>query len=319
MFIRFRRRRAAGAARGGLPGRPAGVAGLVVMALTAAGCGGPAPGGLAVEVTPPAARIYLEGEFLGAGRGRAERLRPGEYHVRVDPPPGYLGETRVVAVPPGETARLAFELGTQAARSRMRRDAAAAKAAAEEAALVAAPRVVLKTSKGAITCVLYEADAPNTVANFLALADRGFYDGTRFHRVIAGFMIQGGDPNSRDDDPSDDGRGGPGYAIADEFSGRRHAAPGVLSMANSGPDSGGSQFFITLAATPHLDGKHAVFGRVTRGMEVVEAIGRTPTAPGDRPVEPVTLEGVTIENSGGREFHPRGLDDRPVELPGPAR
>jgi cyclophilin family peptidyl-prolyl cis-trans isomerase len=135
------------------------------------------------------------------------------------------------------------------------------------------------TERGAFSCELFAADAPLTVENFVNLAQSGFYDGTTFHRVIAGFMAQGGDPTGT-------GRGGPGYQFGDEFSARRHDSAGVLSMANAGPNTNGSQFFITFGPTPHLDGKHTVFGRVAEGMEVVRSIReRDPShdrAPGDR-------------------------------------
>ena len=137
-----------------------------------------------------------------------------------------------------------------------------------------------RTERGDITCELFAADAPLTVENFVNLARAGFYDGTTFHRVIPGFMAQGGDPTGT-------GSGGPGYSFKDEVSARRrHDGPGVLSMANAGPNTNGSQFFITFAATPHLDGRHSVFGRVTDGMDVLLAIReRDPMRdpkPGDR-------------------------------------
>ena len=120
-----------------------------------------------------------------------------------------------------------------------------------------------ETNHGTFSVELFEDKAPVTTKNFIDLIEKGFYDGVIFHRVIKGFMIQGGDPTGT-------GRGGPGYTIKDEFHKElRHSGPGILSMANAGPNSGGSQFFITLAATPWLDGKHAVFGRVTDGMDVV--------------------------------------------------
>lgn len=145
-----------------------------------------------------------------------------------------------------------------------------------------------QTSKGSFTIELFEDKAPITTKNFIDLAERGFYDGVVFHRVIPGFMIQGGDPKGT-------GTGGPGHTIRDEFHPQlRHDAEGVLSMANAGPNTGGSQFFITLEATPWLDDKHAVFGRVTDGQDVVRAIGSVPTGSGDRPVEPVVIEKVTI-------------------------
>ena len=144
------------------------------------------------------------------------------------------------------------------------------------------------TNLGSFTIELFEDRAPLTTKNFIDLAEKGFYDGVIFHRVIKDFMIQGGDPTGT-------GRGGPGYSIKDEFHDElRHDSPGILSMANAGPNTGGSQFFITLEATPWLDGKHAVFGSVTDGMDVVEAIGATPTARGDKPLEDVVMESVTI-------------------------
>ncbi|HUG01002.1 MAG TPA: peptidylprolyl isomerase, partial [Longimicrobiales bacterium] len=124
--------------------------------------------------------------------------------------------------------------------------------------------------------------------NFIELVEKRFYEGVVFHRIIAGFMIQGGDPTGT-------GRGGPGYTIRDEFHRElRHDGAGVLSMANSGPDSGGSQFFITLAPTAWLDGKHAVFGKVSRGMDVVEAIAGVATDRGDRPLEPVGIQSISL-------------------------
>ncbi len=127
-------------------------------------------------------------------------------------------------------------------------------------------RIVLHTSKGAIEAILYATKVPLTVANFLNLARHGYYDGLTFHRVIPDFMIQGGDPEGT-------GGGGPGYQFEDEFSeALRHDAPGVFSMANSGVGTNGSQFFITHVATPWLDRRHSVFGRVTRGQGVVDAI-----------------------------------------------
>jgi peptidyl-prolyl cis-trans isomerase A (cyclophilin A) len=146
----------------------------------------------------------------------------------------------------------------------------------------------IKTNHGTFTVELFEERAPRTTGNFIDLARRGFYDGVVFHRVIEGFMIQGGDPTGT-------GRGGPGYTIDDEFHPElRHDEEGVLSMANAGPDTGGSQFFITLDATPWLDDKHAVFGKVVEGMDVVREIGSTETGRGDRPVEDVVMEEVTI-------------------------
>jgi peptidyl-prolyl cis-trans isomerase A (cyclophilin A) len=145
-----------------------------------------------------------------------------------------------------------------------------------------------QTNHGAFTIELFEEQAPKTTSNFIDLTEKGFYDGLIFHRVIEGFMIQGGDPRGT-------GTGGPGYTIPDEFHANlKHDGPGVLSMANAGPNTGGSQFFITLEATPWLDGKHAVFGKVTQGIEVVQAIGRTPTGGADRPLDDVVMESVSV-------------------------
>jgi len=154
------------------------------------------------------------------------------------------------------------------------------------------PQVTLHTDKGAIVVELAEDDAPNTVANFVSLAEKGFYNGVTFHRVIANFMIQGGDPTGT-------GRGGSGYVIADEFSPRLKHARGVLSMANAGPNTGGSQFFITHVPCPHLDGKHAVFGRVIEGMDVVDSIRQ-----GDR------IEKVTVDRKRRGAYEPKILRAR---------
>ena len=151
----------------------------------------------------------------------------------------------------------------------------------------------VQTNQGAFTIELLEDRAPKTAQNFIDLAEKGFYDGIIFHRVIPGFMIQGGDPTGT-------GRGGPGYTIPDEFHPElRHTEDGFLSMANSGPNTGGSQFFITLDATPWLDGKHAIFGKVVDGLDVVRSIGSTATGPGDRPLEEVVMESVKIEGGTG--------------------
>ncbi len=153
---------------------------------------------------------------------------------------------------------------------------------------VANPTVTIQTNHGTITAEMFSDVAPKTAGNFIELAKKGFYDGVIFHRVIDGFMIQGGDPTGT-------GTGGPGYTIPDEFApGLKHDGEGLFSMANAGPNTGGSQFFITLVPTPWLDGKHAIFGKVTEGMDVVKAIGKTETGRGDRPVEDVVMEKVTV-------------------------
>ncbi len=160
------------------------------------------------------------------------------------------------------------------------------------------------TSEGSFTATLFDQDAPKTVANFVGLAEGTqewtdprtnkkvrlpYYDGIVFHRVIAGFMIQGGDPLGQ-------GIGGPGYTFADEFHpARRHDKAGILSMANRGPNTNGGQFFITLAPTPHLDDRHSVFGEVVDGLDVVLKIGNTRTDQRDRPVADIVIRSVTIE------------------------
>lgn len=146
-----------------------------------------------------------------------------------------------------------------------------------------------ETSKGTFDIELFEDKAPKTTGNFITLVEKGFYNGLIFHRVIDGFMIQGGCPKG-------DGTGGPGYTIPDEFHpDLRHSGEGILSMANAGPNTGGSQFFITLAKTEWLDGHHAVFGKVIKGMDVVKAIGKVETDPfRDRPYEDVKIEKITI-------------------------
>ena len=159
-----------------------------------------------------------------------------------------------------------------------------------------------ETSEGSFVCRLFARECPMTVGNFVGLArgttpwtdpqgnkvSRPLYDGTVFHRVIPDFMIQGGDP-------AGNGTGGPGYRFADECHPKlRHDKPGILSMANAGPNTNGSQFFVTDAATPWLDDKHTVFGEVTEGLDVVKKIARVRTAGGDRPATEVTLRKVSI-------------------------
>ena len=153
---------------------------------------------------------------------------------------------------------------------------------------MANPTVTIETNHGTITAEMFSDVAPKTAGNFIELAKKGYYDGLVFHRVIKDFMIQGGCPQGT-------GTGGPGYTIPDEFApGLAHTDKGIFSMANAGPNTGGSQFFITLAATPWLDGKHAIFGHVTDGLDVVEKIGKIETGFGDQPSEPVVMVKVTV-------------------------
>jgi peptidyl-prolyl cis-trans isomerase A (cyclophilin A) len=163
---------------------------------------------------------------------------------------------------------------------------------------------VFDTTEGSFTVRLFEKEVPKTVANFVGLAEgtkewrdpstgekktAPYYDGIIFHRVISGFMIQGGDRLGT-------GTGGPGYNFGDEFHpSLRHSRPGILSMANAGPNTNGSQFFITLGPTPHLDNRHSVFGEVVEGLDVVKKIGAVPTGKQDRPVKPVVMSHVTIK------------------------
>ena len=147
---------------------------------------------------------------------------------------------------------------------------------------------VFSTNMGVFEVKLATEEAPGTVKNFVNLVNKGFYNGLIFHRVIDNFMIQGGCPRG-------DGTGGPGYRIRDEISPKlKHDKAGILSMANAGPNTGGSQFFITLAPTPWLDGKHAIFGKVSKGMEVVKKIGKSDTDFQDRPLKKVVIETIKI-------------------------
>lgn len=151
---------------------------------------------------------------------------------------------------------------------------------------------IIKTSKGNITVHFYNDDAPKTVNNFFKLASENFYDGIRFHRVIKGFIIQAGDPNSKDENWSDDGQGGPGYAFDDEINSHK-LIEGSVAMANSGPNTNGSQFFIVTAkSTPLLDGKYTNFGEVTDGMDVVNKIEKVDTNKNDHPKENITIDSI---------------------------
>jgi peptidyl-prolyl cis-trans isomerase A (cyclophilin A) len=175
--------------------------------------------------------------------------------------------------------------------------------ATENKTLPSGTYAVFNTNLGTITCQLFEKEAPNTVANFVGLAEgtkewldpktgkkvkKPFYDGLIFHRVIPNFMIQGGDPEGT-------GRGGPGYTFADEFSPKlKHDKPGRLSMANAGPNTNGSQFFITVAPTPWLDNRHSLFGEVVEGQDIVDKIIKVQRDGSDRPLKNVVMENVKI-------------------------
>lgn len=159
--------------------------------------------------------------------------------------------------------------------------------AQENAAAAGDVTVRIETTLGDIEAVLYGSKAPKTVENFVTLAEKGFYDGVIFHRVIPEFMVQTGDPTGT-------GMGDAGYKFNDEFSDLKHDKPGVISMANSGPDTNGSQFFITVKETPWLNGKHTVFGQVTAGMDVVNQIVSVPRDASDKPLTSVAMKKISI-------------------------
>lgn len=149
-------------------------------------------------------------------------------------------------------------------------------------------KILVETTMGNMKAKLYDDKVPETVENFKKLVSKGFYDSTIFHRVIKDFMIQGGDPTGT-------GRGGPGYTIKDEFHPQlKHNKKGLLSMANAGPNTGGSQFFITLVPTPWLDGKHAIFGELMEGIDVLEKIGNVETAAEDKPAKEVKIKKISV-------------------------
>ena len=149
-------------------------------------------------------------------------------------------------------------------------------------------KTIFDTNKGTFSIELFEDKAPVTTQNFIKLIQDGFYDGLIFHRVIKDFMIQGGCPEGS-------GRGGPGYTIKDEFHpDLKHECEGILSMANAGPNTGGSQFFITVAPTPWLDGHHAVFGKVVNGMDIVLNISKVATVRNDKPMEDIVINKITL-------------------------
>jgi cyclophilin family peptidyl-prolyl cis-trans isomerase len=148
---------------------------------------------------------------------------------------------------------------------------------------------IFDTSMGTFKAELFEDKAPLTSSNFIKLVQSGFYNGIIFHRVIPNFMVQTGDPKGN-------GTGGPGYSIKDEFGpGLKHNKPGMLSMANSGPNSGGSQFFITTVPTPWLDGKHAIFGKIIEGQDIVDKISKVERNSQDKPLTPIIIKRLSIE------------------------
>ncbi|MCI5051191.1 MAG: peptidylprolyl isomerase [Candidatus Pacebacteria bacterium] len=157
-------------------------------------------------------------------------------------------------------------------------------------------KAIITTNQGVIELELFDELAPKTVENFVSLSESNFYDGVKFHRVIKDFMIQGGDPQTKDDDLMDRwGTGGPGYQFEDEIHAENNNVSGTISMANAGPNTNGSQFFINTADNSFLDDKHTVFGKVVSGMDVVETIENVEApAPRNIPVEPMVIESITI-------------------------
>ena len=168
------------------------------------------------------------------------------------------------------------------------------------------PQVLFKTSKGDILIELYEDEAPNTVANFITLVEKKFYDGIVFHRVLEDFMAQGGDPTGK-------GSGGPGYCIPCECykeGARKHTKKGTLSMAHAGRDTGGSQFFLTFRATPHLDGKHTVFGQVIKGEDVLDKLRRVDPGNPDPESKPDKIVEATVVRKRDHKYEPKTLPKR---------
>ena len=154
--------------------------------------------------------------------------------------------------------------------------------------------MVIETDFGTIRIALFKKDAPKNVANVIKLAKEGFYDGTTFHRVVKNFVIQGGDPLSKDTIPENDGTGGPGYFVVDEISQKLKFLEGTVGMANAGPNTNGSQFFICCNPVPHLDGKYTIIGQVIDGMDVVKKIENVETDARDRPIKSVVMKRVYI-------------------------
>ena len=217
---------------------------------------------------------------------------------------GWLAKATAAGAPKARTAELAEAIEREGPKIEAEMARRQADAAADDL-----PRVKISTTAGDLVIELFENEAPNTVANFISLVEKGFYTGTPFHRVIGGFMAQGGDPTGS-------GRGGPGYAIACEVNApnaRKHFL-GSLSMAHAGPDTGGSQFFLTFRPTDHLDGKHTVFGRVIEGFDVLPLLIRTQDEQG-RPVPGVIPDKITKAEVIRKRNHPY----EPKKLPDPRK
>lgn len=262
----------------------------------------------ALEEDRPVTALELAGSMAAAGAADANVLAVAATSAlvlsRIDDAEAWAAKAAAAGLPPARVT----ELRTAIARDRPKVEAEMAKRKAEAEA-DDLPRVKLSTSAGDVVVELFENEAPNTVANFIALVEKGFYDGTPFHRVIGGFMAQGGDPTGT-------GAGGPGHAIACECSapGARKHFLGTLSMAHAGKDSGGSQFFLTFRPTDHLDGKHTVFGRVIEGFDVLPSLTRTQDEQG-RPVPGVKPDRIVKAEVLRKRNHPY----EPKTLPDPRK
>lgn len=262
----------------------------------------------AMEQDDPARALELTGAMAAAGAADgnvcALAATAALLLSRIDDAEGWVTKAAAAGLPAGRAA----DLRTAIARDRPKVEAEMAKRKAEAQA-DDLPRIKITTSAGDVVVELFENEAPNTVANFIALVEKGFYDGTPFHRVIGGFMAQGGDPTGT-------GSGGPGHAIACECAapGARKHFLGTLSMAHAGKDSGGSQFFLTFRPTDHLDGKHTVFGRVIDGFDVLPRLMRTQDEQG-RPVPGVKPDRIVKAEVVRKRNHPY----EPKTLPDPRK
>ena len=248
----------------------------------------------------------------------------GAWYYLATPPEDFVFDPNPPALTESEDTDESDEVDENSLARELTEEERTALTALQETAKRDPVEVVIATNLGEITLELFPNVAPGTVENFVSLANEGFYEGVTFHRVIQSFMIQGGDPNSKDDDPTNDGQGGPGYTFNDEINphalglsieqiagleraGYTYALDvpslpvdrGVIAMANSGANTNGSQFFIvTESPQPHLNGRHTVFGEVISGMETVAAIAAVETGPNNRPVDPVIIESVTVVDNG---------------------
>ncbi len=236
--------------------------------------------------------IALLATFVAYRKGELARLSAADEYANVDIPLAPTPENENAEVAPPNMADPSLVDTTEQLDTNQ---------SADNAPMAPNPIVTLHTNKGDVAIELFMDRMPVTAGNFLKLAQEGYYNGIKFHRVIDGFMIQGGDPNSKGDDTSTYGTGGPGYAIKDEFVQGISNVRGSIAMANSGPNTGGSQFFINLKDNTFLDfdkepktSAHPVFGKVVSGMDIVDTIAKVQTGPRDIPVEPVIIETAEV-------------------------